>query len=337
MMLLFATMLLHLSRAVTGAVSRGGEQHAETPLKATKATTTMLLPAATAVCALAEARCCPLEGAAARGGGPHTETPLKATKATKTMLLPAAATAGLRRPRRGRGGALRVVVRLSVTDCRCALGSDPSADAWCASSPLDATGVRGPTVCSDEVERDLVGDACSRSKSLTLMPGSSLTLFVTMFGQFTPLALGVLLLGWAATPASAGNFEGCASTVNGTFFARLVSEEGVCACGSSLAAPLFSLASFAYAELGRVNYSPTGSSVGKSSVALGLVDFGGTDSLVKQETYDAVPDLRLFPILAAAAVPIVNLPELEDAGLRLVLSRELLPLIFMGDIYRWDE
>ncbi|KAJ1629657.1 hypothetical protein T492DRAFT_907414 [Pavlovales sp. CCMP2436] len=124
MMLLFATMLLLLSRAVTGAVSRSGEQHAETPLKATKATTTMLLPAATAVCALAAARCCPLEtplkatkatttmllptaaaGTAARGGGPHTETPLKATKATKTMLLPAAATAGLRRPRRGRGGA----------------------------------------------------------------------------------------------------------------------------------------------------------------------------------------------------------------------------------------
>ncbi|KAJ1622558.1 hypothetical protein T492DRAFT_1061605, partial [Pavlovales sp. CCMP2436] len=71
----------------------------------------MLLPAATAVCALAAARCCPLEvladtsrspvspgsssgcalraavGAAARGGGPHAETPLKATKATTTMLL----------------------------------------------------------------------------------------------------------------------------------------------------------------------------------------------------------------------------------------------------------
>ncbi|KAJ1631381.1 hypothetical protein T492DRAFT_995818 [Pavlovales sp. CCMP2436] len=176
MMLLFATMLLLLSRVVTGAVSRGGEQHAETPLKATKAAT-MLLPVAAAVCALAGLRCssrtcggrccarrraahgdaaqgyqgyeddaapcgrhgraaaakarprrgvgagahtltpfgckadpigapeCKAEGAAARGGGPHTETPLKATKATKTMLLPAAATAGLLRPRRGRGGA----------------------------------------------------------------------------------------------------------------------------------------------------------------------------------------------------------------------------------------
>ncbi|KAJ1616458.1 hypothetical protein T492DRAFT_1106639 [Pavlovales sp. CCMP2436] len=51
----------------------------------------MLLPAATAVCALAAARCCLLEGAAARGGGPHAETPLKAAKATTTMLLPAAA------------------------------------------------------------------------------------------------------------------------------------------------------------------------------------------------------------------------------------------------------
>ncbi|KAJ1636084.1 hypothetical protein T492DRAFT_962036 [Pavlovales sp. CCMP2436] len=130
MMMLFATMLLLLlSRAVTGAVSRGGEQHAETPLKATKATTRMLLPAAAVVCALAASRCCPLEvlagtsrppvslgsssgcasraavGAAARGGGSHAETPLKAAKATKTVLLPAAATAGLRRPRRGRGGA----------------------------------------------------------------------------------------------------------------------------------------------------------------------------------------------------------------------------------------
>ncbi|KAJ1615904.1 hypothetical protein T492DRAFT_918750 [Pavlovales sp. CCMP2436] len=46
-----------------------------------------------------------VERAAARGGGPHTETPLKATKATKTMLLPVAATAGLRQPRRSRGGA----------------------------------------------------------------------------------------------------------------------------------------------------------------------------------------------------------------------------------------
>ncbi|KAJ1632583.1 hypothetical protein T492DRAFT_987791 [Pavlovales sp. CCMP2436] len=75
----------------------------------------MLLPAAIAVCALAAARCCPLEvlagtsrppvslgsssgcasraaeGAAARGGGPHAETPLKVTKATTTILLPAAA------------------------------------------------------------------------------------------------------------------------------------------------------------------------------------------------------------------------------------------------------
>ncbi|KAJ1631374.1 hypothetical protein T492DRAFT_869973 [Pavlovales sp. CCMP2436] len=60
-----------------GAAARGGGPHAETPLKATKATT-MLLPAAAAVCALAASQCCPLE------------TPLKATKAT-TILLPAAA------------------------------------------------------------------------------------------------------------------------------------------------------------------------------------------------------------------------------------------------------
>ncbi|KAJ1615679.1 hypothetical protein T492DRAFT_918914 [Pavlovales sp. CCMP2436] len=117
MMLVFATMLLLLSRAVTGAVSRGGKQHAKTPLKATKATTTMLLPAATAVCALAAARCCPLEGAAARGGGPHAETPLKATKAT-TMLLPAAAAvaaAAEARLRRGVGAGAHTLTPFGVS------------------------------------------------------------------------------------------------------------------------------------------------------------------------------------------------------------------------------
>ncbi|KAJ1635651.1 hypothetical protein T492DRAFT_964961, partial [Pavlovales sp. CCMP2436] len=48
------------SRAAEDAAARGGGLHAETPLKATKATT-MLLPAAAAVCALAASRCCPLE------------------------------------------------------------------------------------------------------------------------------------------------------------------------------------------------------------------------------------------------------------------------------------
>ncbi|KAJ1633747.1 hypothetical protein T492DRAFT_866207 [Pavlovales sp. CCMP2436] len=77
MMLLFAT--------------RGGGPHAETPLKATKATTTMLLPAAAAVGCASRAAV----GAASHGGGPHAETPLKATKAT-TMLIPAAAATPLK-------------------------------------------------------------------------------------------------------------------------------------------------------------------------------------------------------------------------------------------------
>ncbi|KAJ1625255.1 hypothetical protein T492DRAFT_880351 [Pavlovales sp. CCMP2436] len=46
-------MLGYASRAAVRAAARGGGPHTETPLKATKATTTMLLPAAAAVCALA--------------------------------------------------------------------------------------------------------------------------------------------------------------------------------------------------------------------------------------------------------------------------------------------
>ncbi|KAJ1636902.1 hypothetical protein T492DRAFT_861017 [Pavlovales sp. CCMP2436] len=88
-------------RTAFGQLTNAEETHAETPLKATKATT-MLLPAAAA-------------GAAARGGGLHTETPLKAIKATKTMLLLAAATAGLRRPRRGVGAGAHTLTPFGVS------------------------------------------------------------------------------------------------------------------------------------------------------------------------------------------------------------------------------
>ncbi|KAG8465493.1 hypothetical protein KFE25_002800 [Diacronema lutheri] len=151
--------------------------------------------------------------------------------------------------------------------------------------------------------------------------------------------LALASLGGATnTSQSVSIFEQCArADAAGAFAARLASAELICACGSSLATPLFQLVPFAYAELGRVTYSPTGSTVGVNSVARALVDFAGTEALVSASVYNEFPDLRLHPFLASAVVPIVNLPELERAGLSLVLGRDVLPRIFLGDVHRWDD
>ena len=41
-----------------------------------------------------------------------------------------------------------------------------------------------------------------------------------------------------------------------------------------------------------------------------IVDFAGSDSLLKDAEYDAYPDLQMYPTVAAAVVPIYNLPTL---------------------------
>jgi len=81
-----------------------------------------------------------------------------------------------------------------------------------------------------------------------------------------------------------------------------------------------------------------------------LTDFSASDSLPvlytsqappanqnkpKNRDLDFFPDLKLFPAVAGAAVPIFNIPELQaniTAGYSLILGRQTIKKIFTGEI-----
>jgi len=58
------------------------------------------------------------------------------------------------------------------------------------------------------------------------------------------------------------------------------------------------------------------------------VDFAGSDSLLKDAEFNAYPDIQMYPAVAGAVVPIYNLPELDQIGHTLVLSKSVLADIF---------
>ena len=63
------------------------------------------------------------------------------------------------------------------------------------------------------------------------------------------------------------------------------------------------------------------------------VDFAGSDSPPTDEEHAAYPDLRMYPTLAGAVVPVYALPGVTD----LVLSTTALAQIFRGNITAWDD
>lgn len=71
-----------------------------------------------------------------------------------------------------------------------------------------------------------------------------------------------------------------------------------------------------------------------------LVDFGGSDAILKASDYKAFPDLLMLPSLAAAVVPVYNIPELVGTSNKtgpLILSRQNMADIFSGEIRMWSD
>eukprot|EP01135_Chromosphaera_perkinsii_P011126 Nk52_evm35s2340 gene=Nk52_evmTU35s2340 len=87
----------------------------------------------------------------------------------------------------------------------------------------------------------------------------------------------------------------------------------------------------------RVTYSSIGSGSGRANLYANNTVYAGSDSLVKEADYTAMPGLRMFPSLAGAVVLIYNVPEIETATDPLVLSRETIGEIFMGTITTWND
>ncbi|MGC5033441.1 phosphate ABC transporter substrate-binding protein PstS [Micromonospora sp. DT229] len=82
-----------------------------------------------------------------------------------------------------------------------------------------------------------------------------------------------------------------------------------------------------------VTYNATGSGTGKKQFGEGLVDFAGTDSLVKETDGVAPGSFLYIPTVAAPITVSYNLQGVE----KLQLSPETLAKIFQTDIRTWDD
>lgn len=83
-----------------------------------------------------------------------------------------------------------------------------------------------------------------------------------------------------------------------------------------------------------LNYQGIGSGGGKKAIIDNTVDFAGSDSLLKDEEYQAGVDLQMLPMLAGAVVPIYNI---EGITTTVVLDRSTLMGIYNAKITQWND
>ena len=111
--------------------------------------------------------------------------------------------------------------------------------------------------------------------------------------------------------------------------------QAVTGAGSSAAAPIYRSWANAYAKAtgSRVDYEPVGSSAGMKKIQQQAVGFGASD-VYPPEKELIEHDLIALPVAITGISPIVNLPKMQDAQLR--ITGEVLSRIFMGEINRWN-
>lgn len=112
------------------------------------------------------------------------------------------------------------------------------------------------------------------------------------------------------------------------------------AAGATFPLPVYTEWAYAYQYVDPsvvINYQGIGSGGGKKGIIDGILDFAGSDSVLKDEEYTSGKDLQMYPILAGAVVPIYNIQDLTATDPVLVLDRNTLTAIFMGSITKWND
>jgi phosphate transport system substrate-binding protein len=115
--------------------------------------------------------------------------------------------------------------------------------------------------------------------------------------------------------------------------------------GATFPLPIYTEWTYAYSYVDPavvINYQGIGSGGGKKAIVDGTVDFAGSDSLLKQEEYDAGKDLQMYPMVASAVVPIYNIAWAKEISSgttlpKLVLDRQTLVDIYNGKINKWND
>ncbi len=114
--------------------------------------------------------------------------------------------------------------------------------------------------------------------------------------------------------------------------------------GATFPLPIYTEWTYAYSYVDPavvINYQGIGSGGGKKAIVDNTVDFAGSDSLLKQEEYDAGKDLQMYPMVASAVVPIYNIAfqNVPDGTTpaKLVLDRQTLVDIYNGKVNKWND
>lgn len=111
--------------------------------------------------------------------------------------------------------------------------------------------------------------------------------------------------------------------------------------GATFPLPVYTQWNFAYKFADPstiVNYQGIGSGGGKKAIIDGTVDFAGSDSLLTDAERKSASDkgvtLQMFPTLASAIVPIVNIPEITKT---LTIDGPTLANIYLAKITNWND
>lgn len=115
--------------------------------------------------------------------------------------------------------------------------------------------------------------------------------------------------------------------------------------GATFPLPVYTEWAYAYQYVDPsvvINYQGIGSGGGKKAIIDGTVDFAGSDSLLKDEEYQAGKDLQMYPILAGAVVVIYNINWAQDFPSdtkppTLALDRQTLVDIYSAKIAKWND
>ncbi|MFZ6742270.1 phosphate ABC transporter substrate-binding protein PstS [Undibacterium sp. JH2W] len=116
----------------------------------------------------------------------------------------------------------------------------------------------------------------------------------------------------------------------------VISHADIQGSGSSAAAPLYQKWADAYSKNGgpTIAYQASGSSAGIKKIKENTVEFGASDAAMSQAELKK-EKLIQFPSAISGVVPVINLPGIKTADLR--LTGEVLASIFSGDITVWND
>jgi len=110
--------------------------------------------------------------------------------------------------------------------------------------------------------------------------------------------------------------------------------------GGTLAKKVYSdiIFSRSFVSSTAITYNPVGSGQGINLIENNKVDFCGSDILLSETMdYGVYPDLHTYPTLAAAVAIYHNLEAFRDTDQSLVLARDTVAKIFLGEIVFWDD